>query len=98
MNKQRLLELAGVIGMSSNMNNPSQEPYTEIGSADEPTDNGGINGQDDLGGSGEEMDTIGRIKEEAEKGMESPEAAMAACETILSLLDTDEEEDGGEEF
>ena len=95
MNKQRLLELAGV---SSNMNNPSQEPYTEIGSAEEPVNDGGINGQQDLGGSGEEMDTIGRIKDEAERGLESPEAAQAACETILGLLDTDEDEDNGEEF
>lgn len=32
MNKERLLELAG---LSSNLSNPSQEPYTEIPSASE---------------------------------------------------------------
>ena len=52
MNLQRLRELAGV---SSNMNNPSQEPYTEIPSAaEDPTGSAaGTSGYDELGDAGE---------------------------------------------
>lgn len=86
MNKQRLLELAGI---SSNMSNPSQEPYTEIpASAESPTDAPGTKGYDELGDSGE-MDTIEKIRDEARRGVDVPEEAHMCCERILMLIEKD---------
>lgn len=99
MNRQRLLELAGI---SSNMNNPSQEPYTEIpASAESPTDAPGTEGYDELGDS-EEMDPIAEMRRLAERGAESPEEAVMAIEAIQAILDKmerieDKDEDNGEE-
>lgn len=88
MNKQRLLELAGI---GSNMNNPSQEPYSEIPAASEdPTGAPGTEGFDELGDSGE-MSAMERIREEAQRGADNPEEAQKCCETILMLIEPDEE-------
>ncbi len=102
MNRQRLLELAGVIGVGSNMNNPSFEPMTGVpNSVEDPTGGQGSMGYAELGDSGTE-DPISKMRAEAEKGKESPEAAMAAVENILLMLDefdklnTDEDEDDDE--
>lgn len=93
MNKQRLLELAGV---SSNMSNPSFEPETDV------RDNK-IEGpaETDIGDAGESDTTIDRIREEARKGVDSPEDASRCCEVILNLIDeedVDREDVAGEDF
>ena len=104
MNKQRLLELAGV---SSNMNNPSQQPYTEIPGSDGPLGAGGSKGYQELGGDGEDFSRdddvlldrtiekmIPRIKEAAFRGMsaESKEEAHDAFREILDALGEGEDE------
>lgn len=89
MKRERLLELAGI---SSNMNNPSQETYSEVPStADSPTGGPGTKGYDELGDN-EEMDVLDKIREVAQRGRESPEESQHACEEILSLLDDDNDE------
>ena len=95
MKRQRLLELAGVIAVGSNMNNPSQEPYTEVPSAEDRTGGPGSAGYDVVGDEGE-TDTLTRIEEEARKGVENPDDAARCCEVILGLLDTDDDEGEGE--
>lgn len=87
MNKQRLLELAGVIAVGSNMNNPSFEPNAGANSTvDDPTGGQGSSGYAETGDDGE-MDPIAKMKAEVEKGKESPEAAMAALDSISTMLD-----------
>jgi len=89
MNKQRLLELAG---LGSNMSNPSQEPYSEIPSAAEnPIGAGGSAGYDEVGDVDDSEDPMLKIKGLAEKGMENPEEAVASCQEILDLLNGFEE-------
>ncbi len=89
MNKQRLLELAGVIAVGSNMNNPSFEPNAGANSTvDDPTGGQGSSGYAVTGDDGEgEIDPIAKIREEAKAGTESPEAAQSALLNILALLD-----------
>lgn len=88
MKRERLLELAGI---SSNMNNPSQETYSEVPStADSPTGGPGTKGYDELGDN-EEMDVLDKIREVAQRGSESPEESQHACEEILSLLKDEDE-------
>lgn len=84
MNKQRLMELAGI---ASNMNNPSQEPYTEIPSSDEEP-----SAMSDVGD--EQPDILEQVREIAERGMEGEDAREALTQ-ILHLLSG--EENGGEE-
>ena len=91
MDKQRLMELAGI---SSNMNNPSQEPYQDIPpSVDSPTgSSAGTKGYDQLGDDGE-MDLMDKIKEIAGRGAEK---GHEECQEILDLLGDEEEHDGEE--
>ncbi len=87
MKKQRLLELAGVIPVGSNMNNPSFEPNAgATWTTDDATGGQGSAGYAVPGDEGTK-DPITRMREEAQKGTESPEAAMAAVESILMMLD-----------
>jgi hypothetical protein len=92
MKRQRLLELAGVIAVGGNMNNPSQEPYTEVPSSEDPTGGPGTAGFDVVGDE-DGTDTLTRIKEEAQKGVDNPDEASRCCEMILGLLDTDDEDE-----
>lgn len=86
MNKQRLMELAG---LSSNMSNPSHEPATDV-----PDNKLEVPAHADMGEEGE-TDTLERIREEAQKGVDNPEEAARCCQVILGLMD--EEDMGGEE-
>ena len=89
MDRQRLLELAGI---ASNMGNPSQEPNSEIPSAGE----GDVNGYSE---TGDDMDIMDQIKQEAMRGAEDPENACDCCQKILELLgDNGEEEMPDEEM
>jgi len=97
MNRQRLLELAGI---GANMNNPSQEPYSEVPTtAEDPTGGPGTAGYAEIGDAGCEENPLDKIKELVEKGAEDPDAAMAACREIMHLLsgiEGDEEPQGEE--
>jgi hypothetical protein len=98
MDKKRLLELAGI---SSNMSNPSQEPYTEIPSSSDEVpamaDTGGDSFDDEDFDKEDTMmkrtieNKIPQIKELAMKGMsiEDIEEARDAFNNILELLDED---------
>ena len=88
MNKQRLMELAGI---SSNMNNPSQEPNSEIPGSEDPTGAPGVNGQDELGDNGEQS-LLDKIREIASRGAEQGDEG---CQEILALLDSEEGNDEG---
>lgn len=88
MNKQRLMELAG---MSSNLSNPSNEPG--VGVPDGPP------AQTETGEEGEGMDsemerTHEEVKELAQQGLEcdSPEEAHEYFQKILDLMGGGEEE------
>jgi len=97
--------LAGIIPVGSNMNNPSQEIYSEVPSmVDSPIGGPGTSGYAELGGEGPsdpedvgEIDPISKIRQEAEAGAESPEGAQAALTNILALLDDFEKMNSEEE-
>jgi hypothetical protein len=95
MNKKRLLELAGI---SSNMNNPSQEPYSEIPSSSDEvpamSDTGDDSFDDDDFDKEETMlrrtieNIIPQVKTLAMQGMSMTdiEEAKVAFNNILELL------------
>lgn len=90
MKKQRLLELAGI---PSNMNNPSQEPYTEIPASSEEPPAYGTPGED------EESELLLKIKEHAKLGLESTtlEEAHEHLRHVLHFLGDEDEGKSPEE-
>lgn len=87
MNKQRLMELAGI---SSNMSNPSNEPGTGI--PDNPpahaVDGEDTPSEDEFSNGDEELGMEDQVKELAMQGMnvESVEEAQDYFQRILKLM------------